>query len=476
MKIITTLSLSALIIGSSPLFAYESTYDRIAWEQRGNDTNYCLDITDENWRIYPGYRALVCGENLYSFSPRDYVRGILGYDLPDGVRFNWRIWSPSGYGQPGFEGTVIVGNTCHDAAYSSTSNLLQWGCRLQDTYYCVDILDSNGQMLRQAAACGEGLHDFSPAQLNLGAGTYNWEVWSPSRNQQDNNDSFKGSFSIAGAASPESEGASTYAEHCAACHGNDPFNRGRDGIGGAIDPNRTRSAINSNKGGMGFLSFLSNQSLSNIASFLQNPQAQLGNPANDNQNEGNEGIENNDNGREQNEGVENDDDGRERNEGQENDDDGRELNEGHENEDDGRERNEGQENDDDGREQNEGVENDRDDNKINITPVTPTPAPTPAPAPITVTATPAPAPTPAPKPVAPAPVAPVSVSPGDSLYAQNCASCHGNNPFTEGRSNIALAVDPNRTRSAIQNNVGGMGFLTLNDQALADIAIYLQNP
>ncbi len=265
-----TLSLGALLTQTS--MAYESTYERIEWEQRGNDSYYCLDITDENWRVYPELRALACGDDLYSFSPQAFVRRIFNTDLPAGSRFNWRVWSPSGYGQPGFEGQVMVGG-CQGLPYASSGNVIQWGCRLEDSYYCVDIFDNNGQMLHQAAACGEGLHHYSPAELNLGAGEYQWKVWSPSLSDYTQMEAdFSGQFSLSAPASPVGQGADLYAQHCAACHGNDPQTQGRSGIDKATDPNRTRAAIRGNDGGMGYLDFLTDQNLSDIAAFVQNPQ------------------------------------------------------------------------------------------------------------------------------------------------------------------------------------------------------------
>ena len=36
-----------------------------------------------------------------------FVRFLGAKDPSKGTRFNWRVWSPSGYGGEGFEGTVI---------------------------------------------------------------------------------------------------------------------------------------------------------------------------------------------------------------------------------------------------------------------------------------------------------------------------------------------------------------------------------
>lgn len=163
------------------LSAYQSTYDEIQWEPRGGDTEYCIDITDENWNVYPGLQAIACGD-IYSFSPRSYVQEQYGIELPDGFTFYWRVWSPGGYGDNGFEGVVRVNQDC-GLPYRSDAEGLQWGCRFRDTFYCLDILDANGAALAPAHMCGENLHSFDPRELhvlNLATGTYRWKVWSES--------------------------------------------------------------------------------------------------------------------------------------------------------------------------------------------------------------------------------------------------------------------------------------------------------
>jgi hypothetical protein len=55
------------------------------------------------------------------------------------------------------------------------------------------------------------------------------------------------------------------------CHGSDP-QRGQNKISRATDPARTRSAINRNKGGMGYLNFLTDADLQAISNFVRNPQ------------------------------------------------------------------------------------------------------------------------------------------------------------------------------------------------------------
>lgn len=93
---------------SAPLIAgYQSMYKNITWAMRGNDNYYCVDICDENWNVYEGLRGLQCSMSR-SWSPKNYINRVLG--VQDGVikgfKFNWRVWSPSGYGGEGYEGTV----------------------------------------------------------------------------------------------------------------------------------------------------------------------------------------------------------------------------------------------------------------------------------------------------------------------------------------------------------------------------------
>jgi len=53
------------------------------------------------------HQALECGENFHSWSPKEFLNklGIPDGTLP-GFKFNWRVWSPAGYGGEGFEGQV----------------------------------------------------------------------------------------------------------------------------------------------------------------------------------------------------------------------------------------------------------------------------------------------------------------------------------------------------------------------------------
>jgi hypothetical protein len=136
---------------SASVHAYQSTHESIQWDKRGNDTFYCLDITDENFQIHPWLQALQCGDNFYQFSPRNYLSQVMKRtDLMPGTRFGWRVWSQSGYGGNGYEGVVTV-QGCTGLPYASTSENLQWGCRNDDNFYCVDILNAQGGFVKQAA-------------------------------------------------------------------------------------------------------------------------------------------------------------------------------------------------------------------------------------------------------------------------------------------------------------------------------------
>ncbi len=67
-------------------------------------------------------------------------------------------------------------------------------------------------------------------------------------------------------------GKELYATHCSSsgCHGVDP-SRGTNEIYDAVNPRETREAINRNKGGMGFLNFLTDAELQAIADYVRNP-------------------------------------------------------------------------------------------------------------------------------------------------------------------------------------------------------------
>lgn len=98
----------------TPRFKYSSTYDAITWVPIA-DTYYCLDITDTNYNIFPGFQALQCGGavDFYAFSPSRYVQNVMQTVLPSGYKFGWRIWQRAAngdihYGGKDYEGLVTV--------------------------------------------------------------------------------------------------------------------------------------------------------------------------------------------------------------------------------------------------------------------------------------------------------------------------------------------------------------------------------
>jgi len=69
----------------------------------------------------------------------------------------------------------------------------------------------------------------------------------------------------------------------------------------------------------------------------------------------------------------------------------------------------------------------------------------------------------------------VSVATGQSLYNDNCAVCHGNNP-ANGKDNVNTGTSVGVIRAAINNNKGGMGiFRSMSDDDLANIAAYISS-
>jgi len=173
---------------------YVSSGDKLQWGCRNNDSFYCVDILNNNGGFVK--QAAACNEGLHSFSPTSL-------NLAAGD-YKWKVWSNGGYGQNGFEGqftvkAATVAQSCTGQSYLSTSDKLQWGCRSNDTFYCVDILNNNGGFVKQAAACSEGLHSFSPTSLNLASGDYKWKVWS---NGGYGGNNFEGNFNVASKTTP----------------------------------------------------------------------------------------------------------------------------------------------------------------------------------------------------------------------------------------------------------------------------------
>lgn len=66
------------------------------------------------------------------------------------------------------------------------------------------------------------------------------------------------------------DGRSLYATHCASCHDANPA-RNRDNILRGTNPQTTLAAINTDKGGMGYLSTLTSAEINAIATWIGNP-------------------------------------------------------------------------------------------------------------------------------------------------------------------------------------------------------------
>lgn len=151
---------------------YLSNSSKIQWDAR-SDIFYCIDIFNKDWQMI--HQAAACGRGMNSFYPESL-------NLTDGT-YHWKIWTPS------LEGTFDVSGQCQQE--------FTWGTRGNDTLYCIDILDSQGKMVHQAAACGENLHTFRACPLNLKPGSYRWKVWSPSVvNYWEFQSGFEGEFTV----------------------------------------------------------------------------------------------------------------------------------------------------------------------------------------------------------------------------------------------------------------------------------------
>lgn len=103
----------------------------------------------------------------------------------------------------------------------------------------------------------------------------------------------------------------------------------------------------------------------------------------------------------------------------------------------------------------ESSDSDSDDGKKTVAAAT---TPTPAPA---ATPTPAPGPTPTPS---------SAGTIGKSLWANNCAACHG--------GDTGKGANPSKILNAIAANTGGMGYLsgTIGANEASQIATYVANP
>jgi len=272
---------------------YKTAYENIEWNKRKNHDYYCIDIIDADFKtpLHPWLRALKCGIDLYNFSPKDYIEKMRDNKMRDGVlgageKFGWRVYSrvnskpeDSGYGGDGYEGVVEVPKKCSDVGadgkkltYSSTSTLLQWGCRNDnDDYYSIDILNEDGSMRQQSAACKDpnckpGLHHFDPSTLNLPNGQYKWKVWS-SPSGDYGKEGFEGDFIVG------SMGEILYSKSCtdSGCHAKNVKEDSRNAKNLGANWQSIRVAINLNKGGMGKLK-LSDEDLQKIAEYIKASQ------------------------------------------------------------------------------------------------------------------------------------------------------------------------------------------------------------
>ncbi|MEZ5673260.1 MAG: hypothetical protein R3E08_13130 [Thiotrichaceae bacterium] len=102
-----------------------------------------------------GYRALSCGENLYSFSPKEYLNQLRrSNSLATGIRFGWRVWSP-GHMVAQVMRELSQYKSCVGQSYISSSTYLQWGVATMIVYR-VDIPQYPSGFVKQAAMCNEG--------------------------------------------------------------------------------------------------------------------------------------------------------------------------------------------------------------------------------------------------------------------------------------------------------------------------------
>ena len=198
------------------------------------------------------------------------VRDKATMSLPGvGKVFGWKVWSNSGYGGAGYEGIITVPKNCVDdgISYTSTSELIQWACRGDDSYYTIDILKENGvDMVKQDAVCQSGkgncalgLHKFDPRTLGLSPGRYKWKVWSSPSGMWGGKD-FEGDFQMG------SDGKILFNTHCSECH-KDPKD---SKIAVGSDPARIRNAIATIQK-MNKLNSLDSDILQKIANYIKNP-------------------------------------------------------------------------------------------------------------------------------------------------------------------------------------------------------------
>jgi|JFJP01.1.fsa_nt_gi hypothetical protein len=266
---------------------YKSTYESIEWNKRGNHDFYCIDIVDANvvkdlkQQANPWLQAVKCGQSLYSFSPRNHFEqmvknGIRDRHLSPGQKFGWRVYSNSSithewnYGGDSYDGVVEVTKKCTDdrdnLPYVADNTSAQWGCRNDDDYYTIDILNADGSVRIQDYCHQSGkkcdtdnLHKFDLTKLELPVGSYQWKIWSPSAGNPGGTN-FEGKFTV----TASSVGKVLFSANCTECH-KDTKDKG---AGGGANPAVIKDAISLDRGGMGKLK-LTNEQLQQIAEYIK---------------------------------------------------------------------------------------------------------------------------------------------------------------------------------------------------------------
>lgn len=99
--------------GSIPGIVYQSDYELVSWPKLADNVTYCLDVTDEAGTPYQGLQSVKCGEDLFSFSPLEYVQDIYKRVIAKGTVFWWKVWSQEvgkdfAFNGEGYYGRVVV--------------------------------------------------------------------------------------------------------------------------------------------------------------------------------------------------------------------------------------------------------------------------------------------------------------------------------------------------------------------------------
>ncbi|MDM8547867.1 hypothetical protein QUF61_15370 [Candidatus Venteria ishoeyi] len=185
------------------VYEYTSTINNIEWRFGTEINEYCVDIfyngsmlneiSNKTGEEYEHSKK--CNIKPYKFSTAEYAmkrfklseEGLknLKKQYSDFI-VTWKIWSKNidgteNYGGTGFEGAFKLGGDCVSVALKSPSaETLEWGCRSNHTYYCIDIIaaENTDNPSYAPVECGEGLHATDYSRLDLPAGDYTWKVWS----------------------------------------------------------------------------------------------------------------------------------------------------------------------------------------------------------------------------------------------------------------------------------------------------------